>query len=90
MILHGSDSSDYHKTHHNIYRDVSVSYSSLSDQGLHTNGADHKNKIYVIPKKILREKFRVRNMKIQSITFLFLQRQQKYFHPLSCQWNSRL
>lgn len=50
MILYGSDSADYQKTHHNIYRDGSVSYSTLSVQGLHTNGADHRNQTNVLKK----------------------------------------
>lgn len=65
IILRGSDSRDYHKTHHNIYRGGSVTYSSLSVQGLHTNGADYKSKINVIPKKVSRKIFIVRDMKIQ-------------------------
>lgn len=52
MILYGSDSADYQKTHHNIYRDGSVSYSTLSVQGLHTNGADHRNQTNVFKKKL--------------------------------------
>lgn len=47
-----------------MYGSVSVGYSRLSDGGLHTNAADDKNKSNVTPKKNLRKKFIVRNVKI--------------------------